>query len=420
MAEKKRKYEESHRHINFELDLRRASPRLWVLLGRALASCEEVAAAYLKPEQVREMEILHLVRGIQSTTAIEGNTLTEKQVRARYEERERKPSPPREYQEIEVDNMLDVHNDIRREILDAKPPKLSPQLICEYNGRVLNGLEDHLDKDIVPGEIRKYSVGVGRYLAAPWQDCEYLLNRLCDWLEREMELPDSYENRSRKMADSILKGILVHLYIAAIHPFGDGNGRTSRLLEYMLLARGGVPMPSALLLSNYYNQTRYTYYQQLDQSRKANGGRGDVFGFLIYALEGFVKNLQKQCEEIQEHHLRLAWESYVSEISLQWSEHPWARRCREIAIALSYSKVPVPRDEILGISPKLQRLYVGKTEKAITRDLNRLAGFGLIEEKEEGYQASIELMRQFRIPSAGLADRSNTLRRIALRRIFGE
>ena len=49
------------------------------------------------------------------------------------------------------------------------------------------------------------------------------------------------------MAEGILKATLAHLYIAWIHPFGDGNGRTARLVEFMLLSRAGVPSPSAHL-----------------------------------------------------------------------------------------------------------------------------------------------------------------------------
>ncbi|MBW2661693.1 MAG: Fic family protein, partial [Deltaproteobacteria bacterium] len=37
-----------------------------------------------------------------------------------------------------------------------------------------------------------------------------------------------------------------------MHPFGDGNGRTARLLEFEALLSSGVPAPSSQLLSNHY------------------------------------------------------------------------------------------------------------------------------------------------------------------------
>jgi Fic/DOC family len=41
----------------------------------------------------------------------------------------------------------------------------------------------------------------------------------------------------------LVKAILAHLYIAWIHPFGDGNGRAARLMELRILLEAGVPMP---------------------------------------------------------------------------------------------------------------------------------------------------------------------------------
>jgi Fic family protein len=40
---------------------------------------------------------------------------------------------------------------------------------------------------------------------------------------------------------AILKAILAHLCLAWIHPFGDGNGRTARLVEFQILIFPGCP-----------------------------------------------------------------------------------------------------------------------------------------------------------------------------------
>ncbi|WP_433223897.1 Fic family protein [Dactylosporangium sp. CS-047395] len=44
---------------------------------------------------------------------------------------------------------------------------------------------------------------------------------------------------------AMIKAMLAHLYLAWIHPFGDGNGRTARLIESQLLLQAGVPVPAA-------------------------------------------------------------------------------------------------------------------------------------------------------------------------------
>jgi hypothetical protein len=79
---------------------------------------------------------------------------------------------------------------------------------------------------------------------------------------------------------AILKAIMAHLYLAWIHPFGDGNGRTARLLEFHILLEAGVPLPVAHLLSDHSNRTRAEYYRQLDRASKSGG---DVLPFLSSA-----------------------------------------------------------------------------------------------------------------------------------------
>jgi Fic family protein len=54
-----------------------------------------------------------------------------------------------------------------------------------------------------------------------------------------------------------------HLELAAIHPFVDGNGRTARLLQNLLLMRRGFP-PAVIRLDE-----RLEYYQALEDATTA-------------------------------------------------------------------------------------------------------------------------------------------------------
>ena len=137
-------------------------------------------------------------------------------------------------------------------------------LICDLNRRLLDGLESELDDSTVPDQLRTHSVVVGRYRGAPAEDCELLLARLCEWLEG----PDFRSPETEiGFALMLVRAAVAHLYIAWIHPFGDGNGRTARLVELLILARSGqVPFPAAHLLSNHYNLTRDRYYRELDRA----------------------------------------------------------------------------------------------------------------------------------------------------------
>jgi len=113
----------------------------------------------------------------------------------------------------------------------------------EYNRIVLQGLD--LEEGVVPGEIRKHSVVVGSYRAAPAEDCDYLLERLSDWLEADFEPPEP----DFRLPWVILKAVVAHLYFVWIHPFGDGNGRTARLMELQTLLAAGVPTPTSKTVS---------------------------------------------------------------------------------------------------------------------------------------------------------------------------
>ncbi|MXX78993.1 MAG: hypothetical protein F4Z33_08595 [Gemmatimonadales bacterium] len=110
-----RPYERSHPWIRYRAGLERATPQLWSLLGQVAARCEQVARAVLPPAAAAEMHKLYLIKGARATTAIEGNTLTEEQVRDRLDGQLELPIS-QEYLGREVDNVLRACEDIFRRI----------------------------------------------------------------------------------------------------------------------------------------------------------------------------------------------------------------------------------------------------------------------------------------------------------------
>ena len=389
-----RKYERTHPWITFRLDLNQAHPNLWTLLGQAVTFCRQVSQAALPPDIAKTFKTLYLSKGARATTAIEGNTLTEEQVQAQIEGNLDLP-PSQEYLQREVANILRACGVIESAIDAGNPPRLTVDLVREYNGWVLEGLGEHLAEGVVPGEIRPHSVGVGSYRAAPPEDCDYLLERLCGWLEEETEIPFFAEEDDRRVAAGILHAILVHLYIAWIHPFGDGNGRTARLLEFMVQARAGVPFPSAHLLSDHYNMTRTQYYRELDRSSQIHDGKGDAFGFLQYALQGFVDGLQEQCEKIQGHQLAIVWEHFIYGVFAKQKRSSAMHRRRELVLELGRAAESVTKMEIPLLTPSLARGYANKTYKTLTRDLNWLVQKRLILREGRTYRANMGLMWTF-------------------------
>jgi hypothetical protein len=100
-----RTFERTHSWITFHIDLRHAGPSLWMLLGEAASKCEHIAGVPLRPSVAQSLHQLYLAKGALATTAIEGNTLTEKEVLAHLQGKLKLP-PSKEYLAREVDNIV--------------------------------------------------------------------------------------------------------------------------------------------------------------------------------------------------------------------------------------------------------------------------------------------------------------------------
>lgn len=365
--------------------MEKASPKLWILLGEVASKIEHLAQAPLKPALAKELMKAYLIKGALATTAIEGNTLTEDQVRRIMDGKLQLPKS-QAYLGNEVDNIIAACNKMAKEITRGKTPPLTVERIMDLNSQVLKGLT--LDDGIVPGKIRKHSVTVGRYLGAPAEDCTFLLDHLCNWLP---EL--SSQDLDFKSPFTIIQAIIAHIYMAWIHPFGDGNGRTARLLEFQLLVQNGVPAVAAHLLSNHYNLTRVEYYRQLDAASRSGG---DIVPFVEYAAQGLADGLRDQISAIAQQQIDLAWRDYIHEQIFATPSSTNERRYNLVK-TLSRLQEPIKLHMIMELNPKLVNEYSGKS-KTLARDVNALIDMELIERTPKGIRARIEHIYAFLPP----------------------
>lgn len=380
MAEKQRDYEKTHAYITFSLKLHDPNASLWLLLGEAKSKSKHIARTLLHPQRSHELMQVFLTKGVLATTAIEGNTLSEEEVRRVIENRSELPRS-KQYLGQEVQNVLSAYNVVADSVLETPHAALTPAHFQRWNALILHNLE--VEKGVRPGEFRHHSVVVGNYRAPPARDVEFLLQRLCDWLGGDFfELPD--ERPEFRAALAIIKAVIAHLYFVWIHPFGDGNGRTARLLELQILLAAGFPTPATQLLSNHYNQTRSEYYRQLQAASRT----GDPVPFLVYALRGFVDGLVEQLNLIFAWQREDRWEQYVYQ---QFGELRSEAERRRLRLVLEVSKVardtgkPIPRADMRWLTPKLARAYNGKTDKTLSRDLNEIRKLALLNRERQGY-----------------------------------
>jgi Fic family protein len=386
-----RTYEQTHPWLTFQLDLSRAPWQLWLLAGEAISKCEHLSGVALGPDAATELMKVYLAKGAHATTAIEGNTLTEAEARKRIDGIKDLP-PSKAYLGVEIDNIIKSSNEILRLCRSNEVPELRPELINKFNSEVLDGLS--LDPEIRAGEIRTYSVGVADYRGAPAQDCEELLERLCTWLRKPwIEKMDGYSEPDCRRLDAVLKAVVAHLYLAWIHPFGDGNGRTARLLEFFILATSGVPFPAAHLLSNHYNETRSDYYRQLSLASKSGG---DVMPFMLYALRGFVDQLREQLRLVREEQLNLFWRHHVH---LTLGDSETGKRRRYLVEDLSLRMDGVPKSKLIELSVRVLRYYVTKGDKTLQRDLSELERLKLVRREGDLYFANRDLVLAYMPPA---------------------
>ena len=378
-------YEGTHPWITFSLKTftREFMPDVWSWLGECQSKCDHIAGVPLPPSVAERLHRLYLAKGILGTTAIEGNTLSEKDVLNFLDGKLELP-PSREYLAQEIENIVNGCGLIFDRIIAGDPMPLNIATFSVFNRTVLEKLT--LDADVVPGEIRHHSVGVFRYRGAPFEDCEYLLDRLGNWLTG----PEFDGPPDQRIAFAIVKAIVAHLYLAWIHPFGDGNGRTARLTELQILLASGVPTPAAHLLSNHYNQTRAEYYRQLDYSSRSGG---DIARFIRYAVQGLRDGLATQIQEIRGTQLEITWRFYVHE---QFGNRKSGadKRRRDLVLALSNYEQPVTTSKLPEVSTEAAVAYKGK-KMTLARDLKTLLEMGLVARSEKGWIANKKLIEAF-------------------------
>jgi len=140
-------------------------------------------------------------------------------------------------------------------------------------------------------------------------------------------------------------------------------------------------MPATHLLSNHYNATRTEYYRRLEEASESGG---DVVPFLRYAAQGFVDGIRLQVERVWAQQYADRWEQFIYETFGGRITTEAERRRLQLVLALSYEEGPAARRDIPRLSPELAVAYSG-TQRMLSRDLNTLERFGLVEQAGRGF-----------------------------------
>ncbi len=375
-------------HISFQKNWRLDEETIF-MLGQCESIIQAISSAPVKPEYRKRMLTVSLRKGARATTAIEGNTLSEEEV-ARIDAGENLP-PSKEYLQIEVKNVIEALNQIRTEVItEDKAFILSPELIERFNHFVGKNLGDHFQS--VPGKFRTpgHNVVVGGYRPPLGEDVAPLMIRFCEWMRDAFR----YEEGKQSFQDQVIQAIVAHVYIAMIHPFGDGNGRTARLIEFTILLRAGLPDMASHILSNHYNDTRQEYYRQLDQCVRDR----ELSGFVRYAVLGFRDGLKGVLDIVQANLLEMSWHKFIYDTldskKATGKTRAIVKRRRTLALQFPVDQWHTP-DDLVVSSGILAKEYATLSPATLMRDLAELERLELIVKEKGRYKGNIEIMRGY-------------------------
>ena len=211
-----------------------------------VSKISEAIGRFYAQEELR-LHRINRIKTIQGSLAIEGNTLTTDQITAILDG---KPviAPINEVQEIR--NAIKAY-----ELLDELNPNSLEDLLKAHLTMEAGLIDD-------AGCFRSGGAGVASgeeiiHYAPPAEHVPQLMRELFEWLNNTEEHP-------------LIKSCIFHYEFEFIHPFSDGNGRTGRLWQTLILSHWR-PIFKNLPIENIVCKYRKEYYRAIAISGGADG-----------------------------------------------------------------------------------------------------------------------------------------------------
>lgn len=117
----------------------------------------------------------------------------------------------------------------------------------------------------------------------------------------------------------VLKAGVTHYVLAYIHPFVDGNGRTSRAFATLVLFREGYDIKKFFSIEEYFDRNAKRYYetlQSVSNQKVENLSDRDLTGWLEYFCEGMAEELERVKQKVQKLSLDLKLKGRTGQIVL--------------------------------------------------------------------------------------------------------
>jgi Fic family protein len=220
----------------------------------------------------------------------------------------------------------------------------------------------------VPGTVLK-NQSTGAVVYTPPQDAvliEKLMGDLVDFIHGE----DDY--------DPLVRMAIAHHHFESIHPFYDGNGRTGRILNLLMLQRENLLDLPVLYLSRYITSTKAQYYQLLQTTRET----GRWADWCVYLIKGvaltakseitLVKNLRDLMQETKQRLRTDLPKVYSQELLNNLFRYPYTK-IEFVENDLSVSRITAAKHlDTLVKNGFVEKKKIGRTNFYINRPLYKL------------------------------------------------
>ncbi len=208
-----------------------------------------------------------------------------------------------------IENIITTHDDLYASQVSGSPLGIAEKEVQFYADGLLKGYEKVREEGIcrlptilaIQSTVEKNRAGLrklpgtvlrndrtGEVIYEPPQsgeDVERLMGDLVDYIHADDGL------------DPLLRMAVVHHHFESIHPFYDGNGRTGRILNILMLVKDGLLDLPIFYLSRYINHTKRDYYHLLQQTRLEK----DWVAWCEYILRGVKETAQLEISFLQKY-----------------------------------------------------------------------------------------------------------------------
>ena len=369
--------------VHFRVFIQTGNSELVSMVAKAHALASVIRGIPIPPYLQDKLDTLNIVRAVRGTTGIEGVEVSEEEVREILEATEDEHVLPssRAREEKEVRNATELMYRVS-EILDQEPHEpITERLIQEFHSITTAGIDYPHN---VPGKYRSFPVRAGAYSPPQnGEDVRRLMQEFIAWF---------YSSETLTW-DPVIRAIVAHFYVVSIHPFGDGNGRTSRAVESYLLYQARVNPRGFYSLSNYYYKNRDNYIEMLNWIRFRSDP--DLTPFVIFALRGLVEQLEEVHAEVLAEVRLITFRDFAREALSERGRlgTPAGRRQLDLLYALGGETFSL-KDLRSGRHPH-SLLYRNVTNRTLMRDVKFLKDNELLVVEGDFIRANLETMTRY-------------------------